>query len=123
MNEEAIIQQLFDFSPAIRYVALYRNGHLVYKQREQDLEGASAHETDRFEELLVNPTLLTLAGQRGNIDCGGLRHIVISYGNFNQLIKAIPSGHLSICLDQEADMNTLPARIFDFIRREISSAW
>lgn len=119
MNAEVIIQKLFDYSPAIRYVALYQDHRLVYKQRGENLEGASDHETDRYEELLVNPTLLTLAGQRGNIDCGGLDHIIIFYGNFNQLIRKIPKGHLSICLDQKADLNTLPRQIFDFIEREV----
>ena len=40
----------------------------------------------RYEELLVNPTLLELTRQRGNIDCGGLEYLVIRYGNFFQLV-------------------------------------
>ena len=42
---------------------------------------ASGLESDRYEELLVNPTLLTLATQRGNIDCGGLKYLIVRYGN------------------------------------------
>ncbi|HEX6048536.1 MAG TPA: hypothetical protein VFZ21_04685 [Gemmatimonadaceae bacterium] len=32
---------------------------------------------DRYEELIVNPTLITLTKQRGDIDCGGLEFLVI----------------------------------------------
>jgi hypothetical protein len=28
--------------------------------------------------LLVDPTLLTLARQRGELDCGGLRHVIVA---------------------------------------------
>lgn len=63
MGKEVIIQELFSFSPAIRYVAIYLEDQLIFKQREEVTDN-SAGETDRFEELLVNPTLLTLASQR-----------------------------------------------------------
>lgn len=75
----------------------------------------SAGETDRFEELLVNPTALTLASQRGNIDCGGLDYLIISYGNFHQLVKSISGGHISICLNKKSDITNLPNEIFTFI--------
>ena len=32
----------------------------------------------------MNPTLLTLARQRGGIDCGGLDDLVVAYGSFFQ---------------------------------------
>jgi len=110
-----IIKALFDFSPHIRYVAIYEGQNLVFEQKQSVTQGASDSETDRFEELLVNPTLLKLAGQRGDIDCGGLDHLIVGYGNFNQLVKATANGHLSICLDLSADLNTLPKSIFEFI--------
>lgn len=89
------IDRIFAVSPDIRYVALYRNGALESHQRP-GLENASASESDKYEELLVNPTLLKCATQRGNLDCGGLRGLVVAYGNFLVLVIPIRGGHLSI---------------------------
>ena len=72
---------LFNLSLQVRYVAVYRHGELSLRQRP-NLSLASAPESDRYEELLVNPTLLTLTRQRGDIDCGGLSYVVVRYGNF-----------------------------------------
>lgn len=116
MNIENIINTLFENFSNIRYVALYLNKNLVFKQRKVTPD-SSTGETDKFEELLVNPTLLTLASQRGNIDCGGLNYMIISYGNFHQLIKSTPNGHISICLDKSSDLNNLPNEIFDFLKK------
>jgi hypothetical protein len=93
-----VTEQIFALSPAIRYVALYRAGQLTSQQRS-DLASASASESDRYEELFVNPTLLTLARQRGNLDCGGANFVVVGYGNFYQLVIDLPDGHASICFE------------------------
>jgi len=121
MQKLKIIEALFEFSSDIRYVAIYSNQDLVFQQRSQDVEGASSGETDRFEELLVNPTLLTLAKQRGNIDCGGLNHVIVGYGNFHQLVKSIPTGHISICLEKDADLNKVPEQIFRFLKTNFAN--
>lgn len=73
--------------------------------RQRDgLADASASESDRFEELLVNPALLLLAQQRGDIDCGGLRYVVVGYGNFTQVVVPRPGGgHVSVAVELEAD--------------------
>jgi hypothetical protein len=92
------IDQIFAVSPAVRYVALYRAGELTSRQRG-DVASPSASESDRYEELFVNPTLLTLARQRGNLDCGGARFVVVGYGHFNQLVVDLPDGHASICFE------------------------
>jgi hypothetical protein len=67
---DALTQALFALSPAVRYIALAR-GQDVSLQERPGLRDPS----DRYEELLVNPTLLTLARQRGGIDCGGLDYL------------------------------------------------
>lgn len=54
---------------------------MTSKQRGAISDNSSA-DTDRYEELFVNPVLLTAARQRGNIDCGGLNFIIIACGNF-----------------------------------------
>ena len=92
------IDKIFAVSLAIRYVALYQQGNLTSRQRTA-LSGASASESDRYEELFINPTLLTLARQRGNLDCGGANFVVVGYGNFYQLVIDLPDGHASICFE------------------------
>ena len=96
------MEHFFSLSPAIRYVALYRGGVLVSQQRG-GIAGASAGESDRYEELLVNPALLTLARQRGNIDCGGAGFVIVGYGNFHQLVIDLPDGHASICFEKNVN--------------------
>src|SRR5512135_635904 len=97
-----LLEQVFAVSPSIRYVAVYRDGQLSSAQR-LGLANASAGESDKYEELLVNPTLLTLARQRGEIDCGGLEYLVIRYGSFFEIVRAIPGGHLSVGVEPDAD--------------------
>lgn len=97
-----MIDEILGLSQAIRYVAVYRDGQLDFKQKQQ-AAGASSSETDRYEELLVNPTLLKLATQRGDIDCGGLEYLLIRYGNFFQWVLPRSWGHVSVCIDAEAD--------------------
>jgi len=114
-NQEYIIDDLLNSFRDIRYVAIYQKGALSTKQKENIADGSSS-ESDRYEEFFVNPVLLTAARQRGNIDCGGLRFIVIGYGNFYQLIKEINEGHISICLDKEVDLKNTPDQILEFIK-------
>jgi len=70
------------------------------KQRG-DIKNASANESDKYEELLVNPTLIKLASQRGNIDCGGLEYLIIRYGNFFVLLTPCKNGHVNIGIDPD----------------------
>ena len=81
MDKEKIIISLFEEFSEVRYVALYIDDDLVCRQKEVTSDGSSG-ESDKYEELLVNPTLLKLASQRGNIDCGGLNFLIVGYGNF-----------------------------------------
>lgn len=113
-DKSLIIDHLFNSFNEIRYVAIYAHDELIYRQKQQT-SNSSSTDTDKFEELLVNPTLLTMARQRGNIDCGGLRFIIVGYGNFYQLVKEINDGHISICLEKNADLTSLPEKIFDFL--------
>ena len=96
------IEALFSLSPAIRYVAVYQDGVLTAATKP-GVANTSAGESDTYEELLVNPTLLTLVSQRGNIDCGGLQFVVIRYGNFYQFVAPYVGGHISIAIEPDAD--------------------
>jgi hypothetical protein len=102
-TNDVVIDQLFAIGPHIRYVAFGRGQTVTLRERPGLLD-ASSRESDRYEELLVNPTLLKLAGQRGDIDCGGLRYLVVAYGNFWQLVIPTRSAsHVSVSVELDAD--------------------
>ena len=106
----ALADALFALSPKVRYVAVLRGRELVLDERP-GLTGASASETDRYEELLVNPTVLTLLRRRGEIDCGGLDHVWIRYGNFWTGLFPTADGHVNVGLEPEAVPTELVDRI------------
>lgn len=105
-----MLDAVFAVSPAIRYVALYQGGQLRSEQRS-GLAMPSAGESDKYEELIVNPTLITLLRQRGNIDCGGLSFVLIRYGNFLEYVQPLKAGHLSVGMEASADAFALVHRI------------
>lgn len=106
LSHDALIDRCLDLSPDVRYVAVYRDGVLRSRERA-GVAGASATESDRYEELLVNPTLLTLVRQRGNIDCGGVRYVLIRYGNFFTFVLPVTGGHVGVGLEPTADLQRL----------------
>ena len=101
-----LISEILSLSKDIRYVAIYKN-HKLISQTKQKLANTSSSESDKYEELIVNPTILTLVKQRGEIDCGGAKFVLIRYGNFYQLIIPMNNGHVSICIEKTADPLTL----------------
>jgi len=105
-----MIESIFELSDSIRYVAVYKNGQLESKSKSNTL-GASSSESDRYEELLVNPTLIKLTSQRGNIDCGGLDYILVRYGNFFQFVLPKTWGHVSVCVEANADPIDIGAQV------------
>ena len=112
-----MINEIFSISDDIRYVAVCREGKLEMKAREA-AANASSPESDRYEELLVNPTLITLASQRGNIDCGGLHYLIVRYGNFFQFVLPTDWGHVSVCIQKTAD----PVAIGQQIQRMVKGS-
>jgi hypothetical protein len=107
MNE--IARRVFALSPDVRYVATYLDGALALESRAA--ANASGAESDRYEELLVNPTLLLLTQQRGDIDCGGLEYLVVRYGAFYQLVVPVPGGHVSVAVEPTGDPLALAAGV------------
>ena len=105
---------LFAVSPLVRYVALLRGRDLQLRERP-GIAGASASETDRYEELLVNPAVLTLLRRRGEIDCGGLDHVWIRYGNFWTGLFPVEDGHVNVGLEPQA----VPTEFVERIRTEL----
>ena len=107
---------IFAVSPAIRYVAIGRGQDVQLRERP-GLADASSSESDRYEELLVNPTLITLARQRGDIDCGGLDYLVVAYGAFFQLVLPIDGGHVSVAIERSQS----PTALVQPIREALAS--
>lgn len=99
---ETLFNEVLELSEQIRYIALYNDSTLTMKQRG-DIHNASSSESDKYEEFLVNPTLIKLASQRGNIDCGGLEYFVIRYGNFFVLLTPLKDGHINLGIELKQD--------------------
>ncbi|OQY01817.1 MAG: hypothetical protein B6I26_02300 [Desulfobacteraceae bacterium 4572_130] len=97
-----MIEKIFQISTDVRYVAIYRDGKLETKTKD-NTESASSSKSDKYEELIANPVMLKVAYQRGNIDCGGLDYLLVRYGNFFQFILPVSWGHVSVCIDKDAD--------------------
>lgn len=106
----ALREAIFEVGPHIRYVA-FGDGQRIETTEREGITGASDADSDFFEELLVNPALLTLARQRGELDCGGLRHLIVGYGNFNQVIVPARSGHVSVCVERDADAEAVARQV------------
>src|SRR6476620_10488263 len=111
---EPILRSFLSLSQGIRYAAIYADGKL-YSASNEGLPDESSSESDKYEELIVNPTLLKLVTQRGNIDCGGADYVIIRYGNFFEFVKPISKGHLSIGIHPDQD----PFKLIPLIEKEI----
>src|SRR6187399_2441551 len=112
--------EIFSISTQVRYVAVYRDGQLSSRSRA-GTTAASGDESDKYEELFVNPTLLKLASQRGNIDCGGLNYIIVRYGNFFQFVLPTAWGHDSVCFEPTADPVALGGQVQRVVQDPMAS--
>jgi hypothetical protein len=116
MRGEQIISDVFALGDHVRYVAV-ADGQQVELQQRAGLMDASSSDSDRYEELLVNPVLLLLTRQRGEIDCGGLEYVIVRYGHFAQVVVPNPSGgHVSVAVSPGQD----PVAVADAVQRLLS---
>ena len=100
---ESLKEKIFALSESIRYVAIYANDKLVSSERP-GIENTSSSESDKYEELIVNPTLLKLVTQRGNIDCGGAQYVIIRYGSFYEFVMPMKNGNVSVGMELSSDV-------------------
>ena len=100
---ERLKEKILALSEDIRYVAIYSNDELISSQRP-GIENTSSSESDKYEELIVNPTLLKLVTQRGNIDCGGAQYVIIRYGSFYEFVMPTKTGHISVGMELSVDL-------------------
>lgn len=112
----ALRDAIFAIGPEIRYVA-FGEGQRVETAQRDGIADASDASSDFFEELLVNPTLLLLARQRGDLDCGGLRYVIVAYGNFNQVVIPTSSGHVSVCVERDADADAVARQVAQLLQQ------
>lgn len=112
---ERLIADLFKLGN-VGYVALGAGNEVLMRIAPGLISDTSA-ETNFYEELLVNPTLLKLAMQRGHLDCGGLAYIAIGYGYFMQVVMPTKTGHVSIGVPRSTQPGELAARVEDVLSR------
>jgi hypothetical protein len=103
---ESLKERIFAISKEIRYVAIYSDDKLISSERP-GIENTSSSESDKYEELIVNPTLLKLVTQRGNIDCGGARYVIIRYGSFYEFVMPLKNGHLSVGIESVSNLMSI----------------
>jgi hypothetical protein len=91
-TNEALSTRLFRMEPKIRYLAVNQSGIIVEMAQSPSHPSYNSRETDRIEELIVNPVVLELAARRGNLDMEGIRYVVIRYGTQYQLLMPYREG-------------------------------
>jgi hypothetical protein len=108
---EKISARLFDLDSNIRYVAVNQKGLIVEMDQNPKRPSLNPTETDRMEELVVNPIILELTRRRGNLDMDGMRYVVIRYGTMYQLIFPFKDGHLSIGVELNANPTEVAQKV------------
>jgi hypothetical protein len=110
-QEEKLSERLFRLEPRIRYVALNQKGEIREMVQSSQHPSFNPPESDRIEELIVNPIVLEITARRGNLDMDGIRYVVIRYGTQYQLLLPYREGHLSIGVNLEDDPNDIARRV------------
>jgi hypothetical protein len=103
--------RLFALDPRIRYVAVNRAGAIAEMEQAAAWPTSNAHETDRMEELIVNPVVLEAVRRRGNLDLQGVRHVTIRYGTLYQVVVPIEDGHVSVGVEPSADVERIAGMV------------
>jgi hypothetical protein len=102
MKGESLLDAILELSPIIRYAAVHLGGGEPLL-RERPGASATAAEGERWDELIVNPVLIELAGRRGDVDYGGLDYLIVRYRRCTNIVLPLDGGHLSVLLDPDAD--------------------
>ncbi|MFY9552331.1 MAG: hypothetical protein WAU32_14380 [Thermoanaerobaculia bacterium] len=95
---------LFPLDPHIRYVAVNQGGMITEMEQRAEWPSFNPQETDRMEELIVNPVVLEATKRRGDIDLDGVRYVIIRYGKQYQVVFPHGSGHVSVGVQLDADV-------------------
>jgi hypothetical protein len=117
---QEVITKIFKLG-GIGYVAMCYGQEVLLREAPGIVSRTTA-ETNFYEELLVNPTLLKLASQRADLDCGGLNYIAVGYGDFVQLIMLTKDGHISMGISRKTHAGELATRVKSVLQ-EHGLAW
>ena len=107
----SLADDIFQWEPRVRYVAVNQNGSIEEMTQSPAHPTYNPHETDRIEELIVNPIVLEITRRRGMLDMGGVRHVVIRYGTQYQLLIPYRDGHLSVGVELHDDPHEIAAML------------
>lgn len=110
-----IAPPIFELDSNIRYVAVNQGGKIVEMHQNPNWPSYNPSETDRMEELLVNPTIIELTRRRGDLDLEGIRFIAIRYGLQYQLIFPYREGHVSVGVELSGDISLIASKITAFL--------
>ena len=102
---------IFPLDPNIRYVAANRGGRIVEMEQRAEWPSYNPPETDRMEELIVNPIVLEATRRRGDLDLKGLHWIIIRYGTQYQVLFPHEGGHVSVGSEHAADIGEVARTI------------
>jgi hypothetical protein len=106
-----IAEQLFRIEPKIRYVAVNQLGLIVEMAQSPAHPTYNSAETDRLEELIVNPIVLEITRRRGEIDIGASRFVIIRYGTLYQIVLPYGDGHVSLSVELSDEPVQIAERI------------
>ncbi len=115
-----ISPRIFELDLSIRYVAVNQNGEIV--EMEQRLPTFNPVDTDRMEELLVNPTVLNITKRRGDLDLEGVRFVLIQYGLQYQTVFNYRAGHVSVGIESDSDAIDIVNKILRHLDLPIASS-
>jgi hypothetical protein len=113
----SLAEQLFRVEPRIRYVAINQSGLVVEMMQSPTCPTLNSAETDRLEELIVNPIVLEITRRRGEIDVGGTRFVVIRYGSLYQVIMPYRAGHVSLSVELHDDPLQIAEKVGEYLNR------
>lgn len=102
-SRNPLLSAIADLGPSVRYGAVHDGSGVEIWERSSGPDSSSP-ESDRYEELFVNPTLLAMLEARGAEGCGGLDYVIVRYGNFFQIVQRTgPGEHVSVAVSADAD--------------------
>jgi hypothetical protein len=113
MSWSKISPRVFELDPGIRYLAVNQEGEIV--EMEQRLPTHNPAETDRMEELLVNPTILEMTKRRADLDLDGISYIIIRYGLEYQAVFNYRNGHVSVGIESDGDAVGVVTKILEHL--------
>lgn len=108
---------IFPLDPNIRYVAANQDGTIVEMEQRAEWPSSNPPETDRMEELIVNPVVLEATRRRGDIDLKGLQYVIIRYGTQYQAIFPFQAGHVSVGIEHAADVVAVAGKVAQALAR------